>query len=182
MKPSLLKESLPPTGEDEFVAELTRNQFALKAFIRSLLTDKSISDDILQETNLVLWKKRSDFAPGTNFKSWAFRVAYFQTLALLKKDRSKPWQQADEELLERLASESAEIAEQYDERRAALTHCLGKLNEKERSLITARYETEQTIIDLSKRLCRPVGSIRVSLCRIRSSLRECIKIHLPQFF
>mgnify|MGYP000113776971 CR=1 FL=1 len=28
-------------------------------------------DDVLQETNVVLWEKRATFEPGTNFRAWA---------------------------------------------------------------------------------------------------------------
>lgn len=71
-----------------------------------------------------------------------------------------------------------EIANRFDDRRAALTHCLGKLSEKELKLVTARYESDQSFDALAKTFQRPVGSLRVSLHRVRAALRRCIEIQL----
>ena len=69
----------------EFVSLLTGHQRKLYSFILSLLRNPSDADDVLQETNLVLWQKCNEFEPGTNFGAWAFRVAQFQVMAHRKK-------------------------------------------------------------------------------------------------
>lgn len=51
----------------EFVRLLTGNQRKLYAFILSLLRRPADADDVLQETNMVMWRKCAEFEPGTNF-------------------------------------------------------------------------------------------------------------------
>jgi len=46
--------------------------------------------DVLQETNLVLWKEQADFQPGTRFEARAYTVARFQVLAYLDKWKGMP--------------------------------------------------------------------------------------------
>ncbi len=37
-----------------------------------------VVDDVLQNTNVVLWTKRNEFKHGTNFLAWAFNIARYQ--------------------------------------------------------------------------------------------------------
>ncbi len=64
----------------EFVGSLTGSQRKLYAFILSLVRHPADADDILQETNLVLWRKAGEFEAGTSFEAWSFRVAHFQVM------------------------------------------------------------------------------------------------------
>ncbi|MDF1745393.1 MAG: sigma factor, partial [Gimesia sp.] len=42
---------------EQFVQQLTENQNRLYGYVYSLLGDHSRAEDVLQETNLVLWRK-----------------------------------------------------------------------------------------------------------------------------
>ncbi|MCU0779534.1 MAG: hypothetical protein MUF04_00370 [Akkermansiaceae bacterium] len=64
----------------EFVRLLTEHQWAIRGFIPSLMPGSPDIGDVLQETNLVMWKKRSQFAPGSNFMAWASRIARYEVL------------------------------------------------------------------------------------------------------
>ena len=71
-----------PTDVGELIALY---QPRLHAYILSLVFDPQVAADILQDTNLILWKKAAQFTPGTNFKAWAFRVAYFEVKSHRRK-------------------------------------------------------------------------------------------------
>ena len=58
---------------DEFVQELTRCQVDLFYFIRALTGDMHAAYDIRQAVNMVLWKKREKYRPGSSFKNWSFQ-------------------------------------------------------------------------------------------------------------
>jgi len=59
----------------EFVAHLTASQGRIRGFIVTLMPGSPDVGDVLQETNLTLWKSRARYRPGTNFLAWAFTVA-----------------------------------------------------------------------------------------------------------
>lgn len=70
---------MPATMENtqrlqEFVHHLTENQGKIRAYIVTLMPGSPDVGDVLQETNLVLWKSRNRFQPGTNFLAWAFSI------------------------------------------------------------------------------------------------------------
>jgi RNA polymerase sigma-70 factor (ECF subfamily) len=46
-----------------------------------LLGDLNEAQNVLQETNMVLWRRSADFADGTGVAAWARKVADYQALA-----------------------------------------------------------------------------------------------------
>ena len=57
----------PETTEENIIGLITKNQGALRAYIYTLLPDPALVDDILQETNLVIWRKASEYDPARPF-------------------------------------------------------------------------------------------------------------------
>lgn len=87
----------------EYLQLVTRHQPAIYGYIRSLAPGADI-EDILQETNLVLWEKSAIFQPGSNFKAFAFRIAHLQTLEALRAERRRHWLVFDTDLLESIGT------------------------------------------------------------------------------
>jgi RNA polymerase sigma-70 factor, ECF subfamily len=52
----------------------------IRGFIRALVRDRSMADDVLQETFLTITKKADAFEHGTNFPRWACAVARLKVL------------------------------------------------------------------------------------------------------
>lgn len=158
----------------EFVGQIARHQAALHAYIISLMPGTDGVDDVLQETNLVLWEKRKSFEQGTNFRAWACSIARFKVMNHRRKLANLGLQLFDEELAEQLATECEAEPEELDERLRALETCLTRLNDEERSLVEHRYFSGSTLDHYAAKCGRPVDSLRVSLFRIRAALKKCI--------
>ncbi|BCX46564.1 DNA-directed RNA polymerase sigma-70 factor [Haloferula helveola] len=159
---------------DEFAREITGSQQRLFGYIFSLLGDEAASWDVLQETNLVLWRKQADFRAGSNFGAWASTVARFQVLAYLR-DRSRDKTSVlTAEVLEALAAE-AELADgQFDGRRDALRDCLAHLNGSERSLIRRFYHERHSTQSIAEESGGNPNSVKQALFRVRRKLAHCI--------
>lgn len=153
---------------------ITRHQAALTGFLVSLLGNRTAGDEVLQETNLVLWKKREDFEMGTNFKAWAFKIARFQSLAFLKREKRRPEFTFDEEVIGKLTVEAESTFVENDDREIALDTCLEKLPEEDRELIRDHYYSGLSMADHAEQAGRTVGALRQVLYRIRNTLRLCI--------
>ena len=97
-------EAKTPGLTAQFGQHLTGCQSALYAFIVTLLGGAEGAHDVLQETNLVLWKKAADYDPNQPFLRWAYTFARFQTMAWLKK-QSRSRLVLDEELVQQVAAE-----------------------------------------------------------------------------
>ena len=162
------------------IRQISLHQASLLAYILTLHPDRCEAQDILQETNVVLWQKIGKFRPGTNFKAWAFRIAYLQTLAHFKRTKRSHWLGFSSELLETLADEAEPLLTDIELRQRALRHCVEKLPEKDREIVRAHYESEQPLAEVSTQLGRSVGALKQVLFRVRRSLRACIEIQLAE--
>jgi RNA polymerase sigma-70 factor (ECF subfamily) len=165
-------------SEAEFVSQIARHQGVLHAFIISMMPGLDGVDDVLQETNIVLWEKRGSFELGTNFRAWAFSIARYKAMNHRQKRSRQGMEVLADDLLELLSSEFEERADQVNERVRALEKCLRRLNTPEMELIEQRYYAGMTMHHLAGSSNRSLESLRVTLFRIRAALRKCITAEL----
>lgn len=164
----------PSERMEQFVQLLTDSQDRLFAYILSLLPNLERAQDVLQETNLVLWRKNEDFTPGTPFMAWACKTAYFQVLAY-RRDRMRDKHVFGEDLLRDLAERSSGVIEGFDRRRLALSRCMEKLSPRQQSLIRSRYMDRCSVTQIAERAAVSAPSIVMALHRTRQKLMECIE-------
>lgn len=161
---------------DQFVQCLTANQGRLYAYILSLLPDADRAHDVLQQTNLVLWRKAGEFTANTRFVPWACKIAWYEVLSH-RRDQRRERLRFDDGLLEQLAGENELAAAESDDdaRQLALRKCLGELPSRQRELLESRYSGTHSVQSLAKQAGRSVGSISQTLYRIRQGLLGCIE-------
>lgn len=139
----------------------------------SLLHHAADAEEVLQETNLVLWRKFDEYRPDTDFSAWACRIAHYEVLKL--RQRQGREHLLSSEFIEALAAEANAAVDRSEERREALRQCLGKLSEKDRHLVAERYRPGATTRGVAEALGRSFQGTRKSLHRIRLALMECIQ-------
>lgn len=152
-------------------------QSRLYAFILSLLCDPEHAREVLQETNIVLWKKSDQFEPGTNFMAWAFRIARFQVMAhrqRLGRDRHV----FDDDAVAGIAATFEERSDVFDDKLTALSHCLNELPEDGRRLIDSRYNDGVPVKTLAEQQNQSANRVAVKLHRLRVALMHCIEKRL----
>jgi RNA polymerase sigma-70 factor (ECF subfamily) len=160
---------------DLFVAEIARSQPGLRVFLRSLLPVASDADDVLQETNLILWRKRDEFDPDRPFGPWARRIAYFQTLAFLKTRSRARESRFSDGMMESIAAEVDTRCEEADARLAALRLCLEKLPDEDRRLLESRYAGGVAVREMALAAERSPDALSMHLHRLRKRLATCIE-------
>lgn len=158
----------------DFEKLIEAHQAALRGFILSLVADPSAAEDILQETNLVAWRKAVDFETGSNFRAWAFRIAHFQVLSHRQK-QSRDRLVLDDDLVATLADEAVEERPgPAQERRERLHLCISQLPERQRSVITSRYFENQSVATIAARAKANANTISQLLHRARRNLLDCL--------
>jgi RNA polymerase sigma-70 factor, ECF subfamily len=161
---------------ERFIRLLTEHQNHLFVYLVSLLGDVHEASNILQETNLVLWRRSSEFADGTNFGAWARTIAHYQLLAYLR-DRKRDRHVFDAELLTRLA-EHPRPTDIQEARRASLRSCLAELPDGVRQMLSLRYSAGASIKELTGRMGKSESAVKMTLARTRQRLMECIQKRL----
>ena len=102
------------SSRSDAIRMISTHQGALLGYILSMHPDRTEAQDILQETNIVVWEKMDQFQMGSNFKAWVFRIAYLQTLAYFKRRRRDHLLGFSSDLIATLAEEADETAEVSD--------------------------------------------------------------------
>lgn len=158
---------------EEFVKLFTQSQRTLYLFILAQVGNAHSAEEILQETNLVIWSKMDRFEPDSSFLSWARQIAKFEILKhrqRFRRDRLT----FSEEFLSLVADEVIQQTSELERRRDALQSCLEKLQASDRQLIEQRYQPGNTGKNIANQVGRPANSVYQSLGRIRKSLLDCI--------
>lgn len=159
---------------DCFIETLTENQLALRAFIGSSVGEHADAQDVLQKTNIILWKKSSQWDESTPFLRWAFAVARYEVLAHFR-GLSREKLIFNEDVILLMADEAETTASNVSEQAEALKHCLSRLNAKHRHLLNSKYLLNRTIQQMSEELKTTEDSVKSLLYRLRSKLSACVK-------
>ena len=158
----------------KFVRLLTDHQQRLRAYLIAMVRSEQQSEDLLQETNMALWRKRSDYDHSQPFFSWACGMAFIEVLRSRRKIATEKLR-FDAALLESISEEAVHQSELLEDRKEALRKCLRQLNSDDFRLIESRYSDGLAIEELCSIVGRPPKSIYKALGRIRESLYRCIE-------
>lgn len=171
-----ITEDRSEMGDESFVQLLTAEQFNLLRYISILLGDPDAANNVLQDTNMVLWRKSAEFQRGSNFSAWARQVAYWQIRAYVR-DEKRDRHVFSEEVIAQLADQTAD--EDFDpEVRVSLRHCLQLVSKPNLRLLQKRYEEGLSIAALAEQCGKTQSAVRVGLLRIRRALLKCIQQRL----
>ena len=164
----------PPVKADEvFVQLLTGEQWRLRRYIATLLGDLHAANDVLQETNLLLWRKSHEFRPGSSFFAWARTVAYWQVRAYVRDQRRGRYV-FSEELVTQLHDTAAFDVDESGEI-LALRSCLEQVSPRNLGLLRKRYEERLPVGKIAEQSGKSQSAVKTSLMRIRRALQKCIE-------
>jgi RNA polymerase sigma-70 factor, ECF subfamily len=159
---------------EQFMALYSGHQRRLYLYTMTLLPASVDAEDVLQEANLVLWRKFDQYQPQTNFFAWACQIIRYEVLKYREK-RARAAQLLDPDVFERLAEVAISQVEHVDEsHRRALVDCMEQLSDGDRDLMHRRYREAMEVRMIAAAMNRSANAVSKSLGRIRRLLLECI--------
>jgi RNA polymerase sigma-70 factor (ECF subfamily) len=167
------------SSDEDFIRRFTSIQSDLRTFLVGMTPSRADADDVLQEVNLALWRKRDSYDRSRDFRHWAFAFA-MTAIRSFRRDsaRSRTW--FNDEALESLAQAWPTAASESEEHRDALLSCLQKLGAVEQQYVTQYYGKQLSIQDLAASYGRPLSTVYKVLARARKQLRDCVERSLAQ--
>ncbi|MEM6506061.1 MAG: sigma-70 family RNA polymerase sigma factor [Planctomycetota bacterium] len=163
-----------PQHSDEFVSAYASSQKQLFSFLLALLGSPQQAEEVLQETNLVLWRSSERFKPGTSFIAWAIRIARYQAMAYRKK-QGRDRLRFDDRATEAIANVYLESDPWAGDRLVLLDQCVSKLPKHAQELLSLRYVEELNPVKIAARQGKTYRAVVQALSRIRAALADCIK-------
>ena len=150
---------------DQFQEMLLTHMPRLQAYAVMLTRDRAAAEDLLQETALKAWRAQQQFAIGTNFTAWIYKILRNEYISSLRRNKRKPARldEVPEEFLSRQGAQENDILSRE------VVHAMGKLQAEQREvLILICYEEAAETLGCS------IGTIKSRLWRARARMASLV--------
>ncbi len=167
-------------SDDALESRIKAIQGDLRGYIVSLCGHGNDCDDILQETNIFLWERRSEATSESNIKAWAFKVAYFRVMAT-RRDRTRRGEvNFSEAIIQRISGEAGNHFTPPTDKLHALGQCLKKLKADDCQLLQVKYLKLQSLAEFASQTGKSAAAVHKTVSRLRHGLKTCIESQLSQ--
>jgi RNA polymerase sigma-70 factor (ECF subfamily) len=164
--------------DSTFEKLLIQHQRAILLYIQSLMSGRPGVEDVLQNTNLVLWRKRENFEVGSNFLAWAFTIARLEVYNQAKHFRRNQRLISGLDRNDLIGAGGGGGGQAATDALHALKTCLKTLPSRDQELLLMRYSSSRTLTDYARNLKRSPGTLKARLFKIREKLRKSIEEQL----
>jgi RNA polymerase sigma-70 factor, ECF subfamily len=169
----------PIRDDDRFIRLFSKSQCSLYAFILGLTHNAADADDLLQELNVALWKKRHSYDPQQEFLRWAIGFARIEIKNYRRKN-AKTRLLFSDDVLNTLAADWPGDSSYHEQRLAALASCVKKLGTVEYQFISGFYRNNVSVNQLAEMHNTPASTIYKILNRAREALFRCVQRTIEQ--
>ena len=171
------ESSNPRTAKAEFLRLYVSRQHRIMGYLVTLVGDREVADDLLQETAVTLWEKFDTFEKGTDFLAWALQIAYWK-VKNYRRSLARSKIMFSDQMLDQIADRVAVLEPELEARRTALAYCLKRLDERDRAFLLARYEPGGDVPQAARAAGRSMQAAYKALQRLRRALRDCVSLQI----
>ena len=161
-------------GVEEAAALLMKHRRALSAYVRAIVRDPHVTEDVLQEVSVVVIRRCRELGEFRDFWRLAREIARRQSLAALRA-QSQSDLALSPEALDALDRGFEGITSGVEDRERALHTCVGLLPESWQCIVRMRYWRSCAVGEVARRLKRSENSVSVALNRIHKRLADCVR-------
>ena len=154
------------------------NSRMLMVYLRSLIRDETVVDDLFQETMLVAWRRLDDCDLDRPFGPWLRGIASRLVLAYYRKRKVDPviLQDAILNVVDRHFENINVLAgDTWDDKVLALQACIEDLPEKNRAAITSKYFDGLSVASVAQRFDLNLEACKKRIQRGRIMLAKCLR-------
>jgi RNA polymerase sigma-70 factor (ECF subfamily) len=144
----------------------------LTRFLRGMLRQASLVEEVLDDTMLVAWRKAGTFNATSKVSTWLFAIAYRQALkALRNADRALPLEDEDG-----IASplSGPEVVLQQQHLHARVGDALEALPAIHRIVIELAYYNGHSCREIAEVMACPVATVKTRMFHARRKLRDLL--------
>jgi RNA polymerase sigma-70 factor (ECF subfamily) len=138
------------------------------------------AEDVLQESFMSIWRSAGDYRASLSPPmAWLGLIVRSRGLDLLRRrttSRSHVTQELDDGMAETLEGNSPCPMDtaQASEQAVALHQCLGRLENRQREVVSLAYIRDLSHSELSAQLKLPLGTVKTWIRRGLDQLRQCM--------
>ena len=144
----------------------------LRRFLRGMLRQSTMVDEVLDDTMLVAWRKAHTFDATSRVSTWLFAIAYRQALKALRRlDWSLP-DPVDEPAAPREAEPDRELA--HAQLRDRLDGVLAQLSPEHRAVIDLTYFHGYSCKEIAEVVGCPVATVKTRMFYARRHMKTLL--------
>lgn len=153
----------------------------LMAYILSLIADRTLAEDIAQQTLVVAFRRISTLEKTDSFAAWLRGIARLEVFSTLRKHPAEiPFEPAVLETMDEAfrALEHAPSAETWEDRFKIVEDCFKALPETARQVCQLHYFEDQKAREIAERLQLGLATVLKRLERARQAIKGCVESRL----
>ncbi|UCV00463.1 RNA polymerase sigma factor [Acidovorax radicis] len=145
-----------------------------------IVRNRDAAEDVLQESFLSIWRGAGNYRASLSPPmAWMGLIVRSRALDALRKrttDRADLMNDIDDEAAPALEGDAPNPMDAADasQQAFALHHCLGKLDNKQREVVSLAYLRDLSHGELSEQLKLPLGTVKTWIRRGLEQLRGCM--------
>jgi RNA polymerase sigma-70 factor (ECF subfamily) len=168
----MVEHKLDDKNEQDFKRALLSCLGSLRAFGVSLTGRHDRADDLVQDTIMKAWAKKSSFEPGTNMKAWLFTILRNEFYSQIRKS-GREIQDSDGYYTEQLATNPGQYgALDLEDFKSALE----KLPDDQREAIILIGASGFSYEEAAEICGCAIGTIKSRVNRARNRLAELLNV------
>lgn len=178
---SQLADAYLKGDEKSFEILISRHLKPIYNFVRRLVGDAAVAEDITQETFIRAWRHLKNFDQNKNFRTWIFEIAKNASFDFLRKKKSIPFSDFEDEsgentLTETLADPAPLPPELFDRRDLSrqAAAAVEKLPPKYRLVLFLHYNDRMTFQEIADIMGEPLNTVKSRHLRAIIALRKII--------
>jgi RNA polymerase sigma-70 factor (ECF subfamily) len=142
-----------------------------------IVKNREEAEEVSQDVFVKAYKNLKNFKGESKFSTWLYKIAYYASLDVLKRNKRQISSENIDAIRERnIGNTDDSLKFLYDgERKQIINDALLKLSEDERVIITLYYFEELPIKEISKVVDLSEDNIKIKLFRSRKKLAELLK-------
>ena len=150
----------------------------LFAYVRGLVGDEGLAEEVVQDTFVAAWRGAAGFEGRSSAASWLFGIARRQAHYRTRHQRLET---EGEERLEGLSAEGPEpeAAALASASRAELVQALDRLSATDREVLVLAFAHELSGAEMAEVLAIPEGTVKSRLFNARRRLRAQLVVREP---
>lgn len=161
-------------SQEAFRREAVSHLDSLYGFALSLARERTVAEDLVQETYVRAFAAKQEKAPDDNIRSWLFTILHNVWRNDQRRRRPTSLEDAPEAASRLVASEDPHVLVHREETRQRVARAVGELPESFREVLLLRCVEEFSYKDLAGILGCPAGTVMSRLARARLQLRRIL--------
>jgi len=134
--------------------------------------DRSLAEDMVQETFLRAWRAIPSFRGGS-FKAWIVRILVNHVMGERRKNRMQETPLSEMQAVAGASNEGEELVLRQEERKR-IRGALGHLSQEHREVVVLRYYSGLTLSEIATAIGCRQGTVKSRLHRTMGRLREML--------